>query len=104
MAIFWRRLCLNLMLVATIAAAGTMPSVAAPNGCLDPVQANALVKSGKIMTWPAIRAKAGISRKYREIGAVRVCEQGGQPYYVVNVASPSGESKTLRVNAVTGAK
>ena len=51
-----------------------------------------------------VKALAGISEQYKEVSAVRVCEQGGQPYYVVNVAGPSGESRQLVINAVDGSR
>ena len=93
----------------TIAVVSTMLVVAATPGtalavgrCMDNRAVQAAIAARQIKTWPAIKAMAGISEDYKEVSAVRVCEQGGQPYYVVNVSGPSGESKQLVLNAVDG--
>lgn len=97
-------------LVATALIAATMAGAAAPavaqaaGQCMDNRAVQALIAGHQIKTWPAIKAMAGISDQYKEVSAVRVCEQGGQPYYVVNVAGPSGESRQLVINAVDGSR
>jgi len=94
----------------TVGVAAVMAGVAASahaqaaGTCVDNRTVQALIASHQIKTWPAIKALAGISDQYKEVSAVRVCEQGGQPYYVVNVAGPSGESEQLVINAVTGSR
>jgi hypothetical protein len=95
-------LCAILILVAALGPAVSFGAQLPANGCLDRRQAQALVTSHQIKTWPAIKSIAGISDQYKEVSAVRVCERGGQPYYVVNVAAPYGESKQLVLNAVDG--
>jgi hypothetical protein len=89
--------------LALAAAAGPLPARAA-DGCLTRPAAQALVTQHKIKTWPAIKALAGISDEYKEVSAVKVCEQDGTPYYVVNVAGPSGVSKQLVLNAIDGSR
>jgi hypothetical protein len=89
--------------VALAAVAGP-PSARAADGCLANRAAQALVAQHKIKTWPTIKALAGVSDQYKEVSAVKVCEQDGTPYYVVNVAGPSGESKQLVLNAIDGSR
>jgi hypothetical protein len=84
-------------------AAGPLPARAA-DGCLANRAAQALIAQHKIKTWPTIKALAGISDEYKEVSAVKVCEQDGTPYYVVNVAGPSGVSKQLVLNAIDGSR
>jgi hypothetical protein len=92
------------MLVASTMVVGTAsPSAArAIGGCMDNRAVQAAIAAHQIKTWPAIKAMAGVSEQYKEVSAVRVCEQDGQPFYVVNVAGPAGESKQLVLNAVDG--
>ena len=89
--------------LALAALAGPVP-VRAADGCLANRAAQALVAQHKIKTWPTIKALAGISDQYKEVSAVKVCEQDGTPYYVVNVAGPSGVSKQLVLNAIDGSR
>ena len=90
--------------LAVVLFAVAAPAAATAASCLDNRAVQALIASHQIKTWPAIKAMANISEQYKEVSAVRVCEQGGQPYYVVNVAGPSGESKQLVLNAVDGSQ
>jgi hypothetical protein len=92
------------LIAATMAGAAAPAAVRAAGQCMDNRAVQALIASHQIKTWPAIKALAGISEQYKEVSAVRVCEQGGQPYYVVNVAGPSGESRQLVINAVDGSR
>jgi hypothetical protein len=89
--------------LALAAGADPLPARAA-DGCLANRAAQALVAQHKIKTWPTIKALAGVSDQYKEVSAVKVCEQDGTPYYVVNVAGPSGESKQLILNAIDGSR
>jgi hypothetical protein len=96
---------LTLIVAATAYASVGLPAAADSNGtCMDSRSAQALVTSHKIKTWPAIKVLAGISDKYKEVSAVRVCQEGGTPYYVVNVAGPAGDSKQLVLNAIDGSQ
>jgi hypothetical protein len=95
---------MTVVVAAGMAGAGPLPHARADGECMDNRTVQALIASHQIKTWPAIKAMAGISDQYKEVSAVRVCEQGGQPYYVVNVAGPSGESKQLVINAVDGSR
>ena len=95
-------LCMTVLVVATMLASAGVSSPTRAAACMDNRAVQALIAAHQIKTWPAIKALAGISDKYKEVSAVRVCEQGGAPYYVVNVAGPSGESKQLVLNAVDG--
>jgi hypothetical protein len=95
----------TLLLASTVLVAAAAPgSAEAAGACLDNRAVQALIASHQIKTWPAIKAMAGISDQYKEVSAVRVCQEDDQPYYVVNVAGPSGESKQLILNAVDGSK
>jgi hypothetical protein len=76
----------------------------AAGGCLANAAVQALIAEHKIKTWPAITALAGISDQYKEVSAVKVCQEDGTPYYVVNVAGPSGESKQLILSAIDGSQ
>jgi hypothetical protein len=97
--------CMSLLLASTMLAAVTASGAArAADTCLDNRAVQALIASHQIKTWPAIKALAGISDQYKEVSAVRVCQEDDRPYYVVNVAGPSGESKQLVLNAVDGSK
>ena len=94
---------MTMAIATTMFATATSPSAARAFGaCMDNRAVQAAIASHQIKTWPAIKAMAGISGQYTEVGAVKVCEQGGQPYYVVNVSGPSGEYKQLVLNAVDG--
>jgi hypothetical protein len=98
---------LNLLIAASLAStmlvATAGPSAARDiGGCMDNRAVQAAIAAHQIKTWPAIKAMARVSDQYKEVSAVRVCEQDGQPYYVVNVSGPSGESKQLVLNAVDG--
>ena len=93
------------MLAATLALFATLVvtapgSAAAADACMSPVEVQAAIAAKQIKSWPTIKAMAGISSQYKEVGPVRVCEQGGVRYYVVAVTGPSGESKQLVLNAV----
>jgi hypothetical protein len=98
------KLCMGLVFVAALfpLAPATLAAADGNATCLANRAVQALIASRKIKTWPAIKAMAGISDQYKEVSAVRVCTQDGTPYYVVNVAGPSGESKQLVLNAVDG--
>ncbi|MGN6103478.1 MAG: hypothetical protein ACTHOR_20255 [Devosia sp.] len=91
-----------MVIIIAAMAAAPLQGAAAAGTCIDNRAVQALIAQHRIKTWPAIKALAGISDEYKEVSAVRVCEQGGAPYYVVNVAGPSGESKQLVINAVDG--
>jgi hypothetical protein len=95
---------MTLVVAASLLVAAATPSSARTIGaCMDNRAVQAAISQHVIKTWPAIKAMAGVSDGYKEVSAVRVCEAGGgQPYYVVNVAGPSGESKQLVLNAVDG--
>jgi len=95
-------LCLTAVLAAMVGAAALPAWAADGDVCLDNRDVQALIAGHKIRTWPAVKAMAGISGQYKEVSAVRVCELNGAPYYVVNVAGPTGESRQLVLNAVTG--
>lgn len=95
-------LCVTVALASTLLAAVAGPSPATAASCMNNRAVQALIATHKIKTWPAIKAMAGIPEQYKEVSAVRVCEQDDQLYYVVNVAGPSGESKQLVINAVNG--
>ncbi len=99
---FWINI-LGLVVAAILFGSAATPAFASQGACLDNRDVQAAIASHQIKTWPAIKAMAGVSENYKEVGAVRVCDEGGEPYYVVNVAGPTGESKQLRLNAVTGA-
>ena len=86
------------------ASAGLPAAADSSSACMDNRSVQALIASHSIKTWPAIKALAGISDKYKEVSAVRVCQEDGTPYYVVNVAGPSGESKQLVLNAIDGSQ
>lgn len=96
--------CIAVAFTATLLAAVAMPSAASAGSCMDNRAAQALIATHKIKTWPAIKALAGIPEQYKEVSAVRVCQEDDQLYYVVNVAGPSGKSKQLVVNAVDGSR
>ncbi|HVW93840.1 MAG TPA: hypothetical protein VHB74_14695 [Devosia sp.] len=100
------RSAINLWLAAGLVCALSAPAVPAwaadGDSCMDNRAVQALIASHRIKTWPAIKAMAGVSDQYKEVSAVRVCELSGTPYYVVNVAGPTGESRQLVLNAVTG--
>lgn len=97
------KLCAALLFAAALPLAPSPATAADGDGaCLPNRAVQALIAGHKIKTWPAIKAMAGISEQYKEVSAVRVCKQSGEPYYVVNVAGPSGESKQLVLNAVDG--
>ena len=100
---FWVNICMSLVTAAMLLGITAGPGFAGPGGCLDSRAVQEAIASHQIKSWPAVKAMAGMSENYKEVGAVRVCDEGGQPYYVVNVTGPSGESKTLHLNAVTGA-
>jgi hypothetical protein len=92
-------------LVLLLLGAALFPSAAhAANGCVDNRTVQSMIASGQIKTWPGVKAMAGIPEQYKEVSAVRLCVRGGQPYYIVNMAGPSGESKQLVLNAVTGSR
>lgn len=93
----------TLLLAAALVAALPATAGAREIGtCMDNRQVQALIASQQIKTWPAIKAMAGIAPTYQEVSPVRVCEQGGVPYYVVNVQGPRGEFRQLVLNAVDG--
>ena len=89
--------------LAYVAVGASTPARAA-DACLANPAVQALISEHKIKTWPAIKALAGISDQYKEVSAVKVCQEDGTPYYVVNVAGPSGESKQLVLNAIDGSQ
>lgn len=89
-------------LVSALSVLAVPTQAAEGDSCMDNRSVQALIASHRIKTWPAIKAMAGVSDQYKEVSAVRVCELGGAPYYVVNVAGPTGESRQLVLNAVTG--
>jgi hypothetical protein len=89
--------------LAYVAVGNPTPARAA-DACLANPAVQALIAEHKIKTWPAIKALAGISDQYKEVSAVKVCQEDGTPYYVVNVAGPSGESKQLVLNAIDGSQ
>lgn len=95
-------LLMTIVVAATMFVAVATPAAYAAGGCMDPRDVQAAIAAHQIKSWPAIKAIAGISDQYKEVGVVHVCEQGGQPYYMVNVSGPSGESKQLVLNAVDG--
>ena len=96
---------MTLLVAATAYSAAGLPAAADSNGtCMDNRSVQALIARHAIKTWPAIKVLAGISDKYKEVSAVRVCQEDGTPYYVVNVAGPAGESKQLILNAVDGSQ
>jgi hypothetical protein len=98
-------LVVTLLVAATAYASVGLPAAADSGGaCMDNRSVQALIANHQIKTWPAIKALAGISDKYKEVSAVRVCQEDGTPYYVVNVAGPSGESKQLVLNAIDGSQ
>ncbi len=96
-------LAIVVMLVAAMPTAG-FAAVGARDigGCMDNRDVQAAIAANQIKTWPAIKRLAGVPDSWKEVSAVRVCEAGGAPYYVVNVAGPSGESKQLILNAIDG--
>ena len=97
------KLCITILVASTVAAAADSPyGVEAAAGCLSRPAVQALIASRQIKTWPEIKQMAGVSDEYKEVGSVKVCEQRGAPYYVVNVTTPSGDSKRLVLNAVDG--
>ena len=102
MAAYLMNVFATIVVTATMIVAFSAPSARAAGACLENRLVQDMISKHEIKTWPAIKAIAGISDQYKEVSAVRVCEQGGQPYYVVNVAGPSGESKQLVINAVDG--
>ena len=103
MASFVINLCMAMLVASTMLVTIMLPGTANAAGqCLDNRAVQALIASHAIKTWPAIKALAGISGGYSEVSPVRVCEQDGQPYYVVNVQGPRGEFKQLVLNAVDG--
>jgi hypothetical protein len=97
-------LCATLFIAATVFStfATSASAAGAVGACMDNRAVQQLIARHQIKTWPTIKAIAGIPEQYKEVSAVRVCDQGGAPYYVVNVAGPSGESKQLVLNAVDG--
>ena len=98
-------LVVTLLVAATAYASVGLPAAAdSGSACMDNRSVQALIANHQIKTWPAIKALAGISDKYKEVSAVRVCQEDGTPYYVVNVAGPSGESKQLVLNAIDGSQ
>ncbi|HTJ58204.1 MAG TPA: hypothetical protein VL418_11635 [Devosiaceae bacterium] len=96
--------CMAVVLASSLLGAVAAPSAAYAAGCINNRAVQALIATHKIKTWPAIKALAGISDQYKEVSAVRVCQEDDRLYYVVNVAGPSGESEQLVVNAVDGSK
>lgn len=104
MSIFRSCKCVGLALATMTFIAATPPVLAARGGCLNGPEVQAAIRSQKIRTWPAIRARAGIAEKYRIVGSIEVCLIGGTPYYVVGVSGPSGDTKKLHLNAITGAR
>ena len=104
MAGYLINLSMTVLIASTMLAAAAAPHAAMAATCMDNRSVQALIASHKIKTWPAIKALAGISDQYKEVSAVRVCQEDSQLYYVVNVAGPSGESKQLVLNAVDGSR
>ncbi len=104
MIVHLRCLGLSLLVASTLAVATAPVRAQADTTCLDNRAVQAMIASHQIKTWPAIKALAGISDQYKEVSAVRVCQEGDTPYYVVNVAGPTGESEQLVLNAVNGAQ
>jgi uncharacterized ParB-like nuclease family protein len=101
MASYVINLCVALLVASTMLV--TLPGATRAAGqCLDNREVQSMIAAHAIKTWPAIKSLAGISAGYSEVSPVRVCEQGGQPYYVVNVQGPGGEFKQLVLNAVDG--
>ncbi|MDR3475179.1 MAG: hypothetical protein P4M09_26305 [Devosia sp.] len=103
MAGYLIKLWVGMLLASTAAVMVAAVPARAADVCLDTVAAQALVTSGQIKKWPEIRAMAGISSQYKQL-KLKVCDHGGQHYYVVNVLGPSGDSRTLFVNAVDGSQ
>ena len=97
---FWVNLCMSLLMAAILFGSAATPGFAAQ--CLDGPSVQAAISSKQIKSWPTVKALAGIPRTYREVGTLRVCDEGGAPYYEIGVTSPTGDSKQLRINAVTG--
>jgi hypothetical protein len=91
-------------LAAALMFAAVPPAAAQSGGCLTDSQIQSAIQSGKIKSWPRIKAMAGIPRNYQEVSDVRVCLRGGVPYYNVNVVSPDGKATKIVVSAIDGSR
>ena len=99
---FWVNVCMSLVTAAMLFGITAGPGFAGPGACLDNRAVQAAIANHQIQSWAVIKSMAGYG-KYTDVGAVSVCDIGGTLYFKVPATGPSGESKTLVVNAVTGA-
>jgi uncharacterized membrane protein YkoI len=100
----FRNLLLLLAAAASLSLGAAVPAWAQAGksgNCLTDQQIQAEIASGQIQSWPSVKRTAGISG-FQEVSDVRVCLVNGVPFYQVNVVSPNGEAKKVRINAVNG--
>jgi uncharacterized membrane protein YkoI len=84
--------------------AATSPSMAQGGSCLEPRDIQNAVSSGDILPLASILSYAGVDQA-QEVLSVKVCDRGGQLYYVVAVLDDaSNEVQNLTLNAVTGSQ
>lgn len=93
----------TLAVALSLTVAATSPSMAQGGSCLGKRDIQNAVSSGDILPLASILSYAGVEQS-QEVLSVKVCDRGGQPYYVVAVVDAYGEVQNLTLNAVTGSQ
>lgn len=88
------------LLISTALTLPGTPALAQGGACLSEPEIQNAIAAQQIRSLPEILSLAGLSRE-DVVGAVRVCDLGGQLFYQVSVLS-GGEAQTISLNAVTG--
>lgn len=94
-----RKTFLSALLASTALFLSGVPANA-QGACLSSQQIQSAVASGSILPLNEILARSGIPPN-TVLSPVRVCDQGGQPYYQIPV-DEGGQARTIALNAITG--
>ena len=91
-------LCVVVVLVSS-------PAVSQSGGdnCLSGGEIQMAIVDGEIRPLNQILQAAGISGDVKVLEPVRVCLDGGEPYYLLNLLNSDGDARKVVLHAVTGA-
>ncbi len=95
-----RKTFLSALFATAVLVLPVSPVQAQGGACLSDRAIQNAVASGKILPLNEILALAGLAGT-KVLPPVKVCDQGGQPYYIVSVLQ-GGQAQSIALNAITG--
>lgn len=84
--------------VALILSSAIVPAAAQGGSCLSNREIQDAIASGEILPVSQALQNAGVDRS-QEVLSVKVCDNGGQLYYIVAVINSYGQAENLTISA-----